>query len=248
MTRRLALAIAALAALLAAWPAVASRQLSWQRPTFTFDPFGQRQSSASSTSTTLYHHDPEGRLLGVGLAGSPAPHTAFRYDPLGRRVAESAAGVTTLRLHLGEQVVEEYVLPPGGGAPQRRKRSFWGDGIDELLAYQWDADLDGTLETLLYPLTDAQGTVQAVADAEGTVVESYLYRPDGSFRIFGADLTRPELVLARLRQGRQQLELVFSEPVQRWGEGELRAVTLDRYHVHHYRHYLRWVLTTRLKV
>ena len=50
-----------------------------------------------------------------------------------------------------------------------RKRSYWGDGIDDLLAYDWDADFDGSLESRFHPLTDAQGSVQAVTTSDGLV-------------------------------------------------------------------------------
>ncbi len=66
--------------------------------------------------------------------------------------------------------------------------------------------------------------MQAIATSDGLVVESYIYRPDGSFLIFGLDTTAPELVLARVRpadetaaRAQQTLELVFSEQVQSAG-------------------------------
>jgi RHS repeat-associated protein len=66
--------------------------------------------------------------------------------------------------------------------------------------------------------------VKAVATEDGLVVESYIYRPDGSFLIFGLDTTAPQLVLARVRpadeaaeRDTQTLELVFTEQVQQAG-------------------------------
>jgi len=138
-------------------------------------------------------------------------------------VATVEGDITTYRVPWGDQVIAEYVQGLDG-VTNLRKRSYWGDGIDDLLVYEWDQDLDGTIESLFHPLTDAQGSVKAVATADGLVVESYIYRPDGSFLIFGLDTTAPQLVLARVRPmdetaGRdtQTIELVFSEQVQQAG-------------------------------
>jgi RHS repeat-associated protein len=169
-----------------------------------------------------YEHDWSSRLLDISTAdGSVA---RFTYDPLGRRVEATVNGVSTYRAPFGSQEVAAYVEDTNGDL-QERKRLYWGDGVDHLLAYDWDSDLDGSLESRLYPLTDDKGTVQGVADADGTVVESYVYRPDGSFRIFGTDQTVPELLLARVRPAggdrpAQRMELVFSEKVQ-LGDGTL---------------------------
>jgi RHS repeat-associated protein len=186
---------------------------------FTYDPFGNRAAArplpAGTSTETL--HDWDNRLLGARTEGVATPHTTFRYDPLGRRIAETAGGLTTVRLHWGERVLEEDLLAQDG-TPTPRKRLYWGNAIDELAAYDWDGDLDGQLETRLYPLQDEQGTIHAVADADGVLAESYLVRPDGSVQIHGSDRTRPRLVLARLlpqNQGTQRLQLVYSEPTQR---------------------------------
>ncbi|NOZ94000.1 MAG: hypothetical protein GXP47_04550, partial [Acidobacteria bacterium] len=190
---------------------------TWQ---YSYGPLGARsQAVASSTGQELdYEHDWASRLLEV--ANVQGPVADFRYDPLGRRVVETRAGVTTYRVPFGEQEVDAYVEDVNGDL-KLRKRLYWGDGVDHLLAYDWDSDLDGSLETRLYPITDDKGTVQAVADEDGTVVESYVYRPDGSFRIFGTDTTAPELLLARIRpadpgagRDHQRMELAFSEAVQ----------------------------------
>ena len=157
---------------------------------------------------------------------------AFRYDPLGRRVASTEMGVTTVHVPWGERVVADYLVDDLGDLKLRR-RSYWGDGVDQLLVYDWDPAGDGDPEERYHPLTDPQGTVHAVAEPGGLVVESYLYELDGGFTIFGTDTATPALRLVRVRPaddvaGRplQTLEVVFSEPTQA-GSGtiELRDAT-----------------------
>ncbi len=201
---------------------------------YSYDGFGNREQASSGAETRGYRHDWSNRLLEVlstPAADEPASSVArFRYDPLGRRIATTEGGLSTYRVPWGDQIIAEYVAGEGG-EPRLRKRLYWGEGIDELLVWDWDSDFDGELESRLHPLTDAQGSVQAVATADGVVVESYVYRSDGSFLIFGLDTTAPELVLARLRpaeeaagRGAQTLEMVFSEAVQRaGGSAELRS-------------------------
>jgi RHS repeat-associated protein len=194
---------------------------------YAYDGFGNRFEAASNAETRRFHHDWSNRLIEV--LSTPAPDepvsslVSFVYDPLGRRIATTEGDLTTYRVPWGDQIIAEY-LEASSGEAQLRKRSYWGDGIDDLLAYDWDADANGTLESRLHPLTDAQGTVQAIATPDGLVVESYIYRPDGTFMIFGDDTTAPQLVLARLRpadeaSGRssQTLEMVFTEPAQQAG-------------------------------
>jgi len=191
---------------------------------FGYDLLGNRDTATSQLEVKTYRHDWSNRLLEVLSdpgSGQANPVATFRYDPLGRRVVTTEAGHGTIRVPWAEQVIAEYVVNQDQSTTAR-KRLYWADATDQLLLYDWDSDLDGALESRLYPMTDAQGTVQAVADATGKVVESYVYRPDGSFSIFGMDSTAPELLLSRVRPAdqaagrpRQSLELVFSEPVQK---------------------------------
>ncbi len=41
-------------------------------------------------------------------------------------------------------------------------------------------DGDGTLETILYPVTDLPGSVEVLTNEEGRIVERIAYDPDGS--------------------------------------------------------------------
>jgi len=190
---------------------------------YAYDALGSRKEALSPDTgeSVAYEHDWSGRLLEV--EGGEGEVALFVYDALGRRVVERRFGVTSYRVGFGDQEVERYVEDVNGEV-HGRKREYWGDGVDQLVAYDWDADLDGGLETRLYPIVDEKGTVQAVADDEGTIVESYVYRPDGSFRIFGTDTTAPEVLLARVRpaeesagRSRQRMEVVFTEAVQLGG-------------------------------
>jgi len=97
----------------------------------------------------------------------------FAYDALGRRVKRVADGVTNWFVHDGIHPVAE--VDDNGNL---QKSYTWGPGIDNLLAYT-----DHTTTNTYYMITDHLGTVHAVANSSGSVVESYRY--DAFGRVLG---------------------------------------------------------------
>jgi RHS repeat-associated protein len=85
------------------------------------------------------------------------------YDPLGRRTAKTVNGVRTQYIYDGQQVVQEL---NAAGVVQREY--IWGNGIDELVAIRQDG-------TTYYAHQDNIGSMVAITDQNGALVERYTY-------------------------------------------------------------------------
>ena len=99
----------------------------------------------------------------------------YQYDALGRRISAVTDGVTNHFVHDGIHVIAEV---DGDG---NLLRSYtWGPGIDNLLAF---TDYTEGETNTYYALTDHLGTVHALADETGEIVESYRF--DAWGRVLG---------------------------------------------------------------
>jgi RHS repeat-associated protein len=97
------------------------------------------------------------------------------YDSLNRRAWTCRDGITNFYVYDGEHVIAEV-----GGDGSLLKTYVSGPGVDNWLAMT--VHTGSTALTYIY-LTDHLGTVHALADANGTIVESYMY--DAWGRILG---------------------------------------------------------------
>ncbi len=119
--------------------------------------------------------DAQYRLTAVSTNGVVVE--AYGYDPLGRRAWTTTyplplgegqgEGVKTLHMYVGMHCVADL------DADGTVLRSYtYGPGVDNLLAL---TDHTTATPTVLFALTDHLGTVHALADASGAIVESYRY-------------------------------------------------------------------------
>mgnify|MGYP000873589891 FL=1 len=122
-------------------------------------------NNLTSDGITGYGYDVENRLVSVNRAGMTAGYT---YDVLGRRHSKTVNGVTTVYLHDGDREIAEL---DSGGAILRRY--VHAAGLDEVVAA---IEADGTRRFLH---RDTLGSVVAVTDAGGAVVERHAYGPFG---------------------------------------------------------------------
>jgi len=131
-------------------------------------------SSASTTDSTLrLKWNNLYQLTSVVEDGVPAE--SYAYDALGRRVAVSAGAAATHLIYDGIHVVAEV------DADGSLTRSYtYGPGIDSILAMTSHGP---TSTNVYYFMTDHLGSVHAVTDASGTIVESYEY--DAWGRVLG---------------------------------------------------------------
>jgi RHS repeat-associated protein len=110
-----------------------------------------------------YSYDTENQLLS---ASSTTLETtaSYAYDPQGRRKSKTVNGTTTNYLSAGNQEIAEY-----DGSGTLLRRYVYGLGLDEPLATV-DAAANHT-----FHLTDALGSVVALANASGQLTEKHGY-------------------------------------------------------------------------
>ena len=122
----------------------------------------------------------------------------YGYDALGRRVFVGQGAVTNYHVYDGVHVVAD-VTPAGALV-----RSYtYGPGIDNILSI---TDHTSASPITYYYLTDHLGSVHAIADVNGTIVERYEYDAWGNVRVFdgtGAELAASAIGNRYTFQGRE---------------------------------------------
>ena len=154
--------------------------LSVRRRTSTGGARRSPRSRSDSAGTTRYQYDALNRLVlvetGTGLA------VEHRYGPLGRRIEENVNGRVARYLYDGDNILEEY---------DRRNRLLarytHGLEVDEPLIMERDQDGDGGFdprERFFYQ-SDRLGSITALADSTGAIVERYEYDSFGNLTAVG---------------------------------------------------------------
>jgi RHS repeat-associated protein len=119
----------------------------------------------TSIATNSYSYDSENRLT----SATTASHTAsYGYDPFGRRISKMVDGVTTKFLYDGDQIIAEY-----DGSDNLTAKYVYGAGIDEVLMGLTPQGSDPNKER--YYHYDGLGSVTAITNSSGAVIESYSY-------------------------------------------------------------------------
>ncbi len=111
-----------------------------------------------------YYYDCENRLTEVNDINNQRTAT-YKYDFKGRRVAKAVGATTTTFVYDGDQIIQEY------RNGYRWKTYYYGTGIDELIRMIGD-NLGEPGLTYYY---DGLGSVIALADYMGNVLEKYSY-------------------------------------------------------------------------
>jgi len=94
---------------------------------------------------------------------------SYAYDYAGRRVKKQAGGVTTKYCYDGDQVIAEYE-----GSTLKRK-FVYGPGIDEPVCM-----IDVADSNAYYYHYDGLGSVSALSNEDGNIIEKYRYDVYGS--------------------------------------------------------------------
>ncbi|HEY0762426.1 MAG TPA: RHS repeat-associated core domain-containing protein [Pyrinomonadaceae bacterium] len=152
----------------------ANRVRQFGSNSYDFNAVGQTTQKTNASGTTQYNWDARGRMTGATLPTGASVN--YTYDVFGRRTSRSAGGVTTQFLHDGSEVVLDR---ENGGNPVDYLN---GAGVDEHL--RQSSVVSGTL----YPLQDHLGSIGALTDVGGNVVERMQYEPFGGGS--GSTLTR----------------------------------------------------------
>ncbi len=143
----------------------------------------------TNDGTYLYYYDCENRLTEVNDIND-SPVTSYAYDYLGRRVSKTQYAIPDTQYYAygGDQVIAEY-----DGNDTLLRKFIYGPGIDEPICM---IDVDGETETKYYYHFDGLGSVVALSDVNGVIVEEY------SYDVFGepnrtSDVNNPYLFTGR---------------------------------------------------
>jgi len=117
------------------------------------------------TTTLRMSWNTQGQLVSVTTNNVLAE--SYAYDPLGRRVKTTAGGTTVYHAYSGDECAVDL---DASGTPLRSYT--WGTGIDNLLAMT--VYTTGATNTY-YAVKDHLGSVQALVNSSGAIVESYTY-------------------------------------------------------------------------
>ena len=163
---------------------------------YTYDVAGCVTQRVAGARTLAMEWDGQYRLSAVRENGVAIE--THGYDAAGRRAWTASGGVTTHYAYDGGQIVAD--LDANG---QVIRSYIHAPGIDRLLAIV----VHGTVPTKYACLTDHLGTVHALADETGNIVESYEYDAWGNVLTVrdgaGNPLTESALGNRFLFQGRE---------------------------------------------
>jgi RHS repeat-associated protein len=152
--------------------AAASELTAKTGATYQYDDNGNLIGKTEGTTNWSYGYDFENRLSWVTKnTGTEASTITFKYDPFGRRIEKSVtAGSTTTTKYLydGQNVLYEY-----DGSDAITARYVHNLGIDDPLAMEKNAKL------YVY-YKDALGSVTAITDYWGNIVQTYDYDSFGN--------------------------------------------------------------------
>ncbi|MDD4018291.1 MAG: RHS repeat-associated core domain-containing protein [Kiritimatiellae bacterium] len=136
-------------------------------------------SASSASSARKLTWNAQRQLVSVSTNGVFAE--SYAYDALGRRVSTTDSSGTVFHIYDGDECAADV---DADGNPLRSYA--WGPGIDDLLAVTvYSSDATNTY----YASKDQLGSVHALVDASGSVVESYSYSAWGEATILSSGLS-----------------------------------------------------------
>ncbi len=133
----------------------------------SINPLHDANGNLTYDGSNNYDYDDENRLISVN-GGATA---SYKYDPLGRRIEKQTASETIKFFYDGVKVIEE--VDAGGNVVASY---VYCNGVDELLTMNRNGNT-------YYYHEDALGSVIALSDAGGNVVERYEYDPYGAAEV-----------------------------------------------------------------
>ena len=136
---------------------------------YSYDNNGNLTSKVDkvTSATTTYQYDGEDKLTQVA---TPTDIVLYQYDCFCRRISKSVNGVVTKYVYDREDILFEF-----DENDQIKARYTHAPGIDEPISVDRDTDSNGTLETTYYYQYDGLGSVIAITDSSGNVVQTYVY-------------------------------------------------------------------------
>lgn len=149
----------------------ANQLVSENGTTYSYDKNGNLTQKFTATETTTYLWDFENRLI---KATTPSSTTEYAYDPFGRRiekkVTESGTTTTTKYFYDNQAIIFDYDETGTIG-----NRYIHGPNIDEPLAVTTGKDK-------YFYHSDGLGSIIALTDGSGKVVQTYEYDSFGNLK------------------------------------------------------------------
>jgi len=132
-----------------------------------YDPSGNLAKEGDGSTAREFTYDAENRLLSVHVGGVLA--LSLEYDVEGRLYKSSSPSKTTSFVYDGTRLIGEY------NDQTLLRRYVHGPGVDEPLVW-----FEGAAYTdRRYFIANYQGSVIAITNADGGVLETYKYGPYG---------------------------------------------------------------------
>ncbi len=138
---------------------------------FTYDANGNMTSKTDTTGTTTYQYDSENRLVQLTTPNSQL--VTYKYDPFGRRIEKSVTDTATNTVTIKKYVYDrEDILFELDASGNIVTEYLHGPGIDEPIA------MIRNNQTYYYH-ADGLGSIIAITDSSGNVVQRYEYNSFG---------------------------------------------------------------------
>lgn len=218
----------------------------------TLDPtarnLGDGEGGVPNPSGQVYEYDEENRLTAVRRASDNALLLSIAYDAVGRRVSSAdylAAGdpcggppAVTRHIHAGLETLEEHLSCDGGANYALSREFVWGDRFPQPVALITHGGTGGGFggqsvpagESVYHYLHDVLGSVVALTNASGQVVERYTYDPYGKTVI---EETNPATGLPTARLDASAFGNPFAWTGQRYEASVQLYQFLSRWHSTH---------------
>ena len=129
----------------------------------------------TSDGERSYHFDAKNRLLRVSTLGGNTI-ASYKYDAFGRRIEKRAGSETVRYMHFAKRVLEER-----GIFSQLQRQYVYGSWVDEVLQLRNAANED------FYYHGNSIGSIAAITNGSGDVVERYRYSAYGETTVLEAD-------------------------------------------------------------
>ncbi|NJL55359.1 RHS repeat protein, partial [bacterium] len=147
-----------------------------------------QQTKITTGEVREFEWDHRNRLIAVidhNQSGEIAQRVSFTYDAMDRRIAktvdnnlfDASEGVATYFVYHGSDVWLEFEDADGAGGiaePVLNQRYLYGPQVDQVLVQE------GANGSLIWHLTDYQGTVRDLANSMGTVINHLIYDSYGN--------------------------------------------------------------------
>ncbi len=123
----------------------------------------------------FYEYDTENRLTTVWTTGQSSLVATYKYDPLGRRIQKIGSTDTINYYYDGHQVIEER-----NQADNTLATYIYGSSVDDILLMKRN-------NSDYFYHKNHLGSVMAITDTAGVIIEQYDYDPFGGFTLMDAN-------------------------------------------------------------